>query len=145
MLGAVARRGSYRGFSTLKSVVPVIELCEDRIRPQSVKEFIQKSGEMAPFEEKLLPVRLNTLPTTGGEMNLSTKMFFFEGGMEERESRRKKADADVAYQGMVGEVLKTLETQRSALFVEVNERDKNDNMTCKYEFLTLRYYRHQKL
>lgn len=97
---------------------PIIELREYEIAPQYVAPYTQATSDASTLRKELLPMRLFSLPETGGKLNVATHMYYFEGGYEERNQRRKNMGTNKEWNAYLSSVRPFMMNQKSTIFVE---------------------------
>ena len=117
---AGSARAAARAFSAA-GPTPIIELREYKLREATFLTEVQGQGRSAGGPPAL-PLRLFTMPDTGGQLNVATHFYSYEGGTSQRDAVRGAARRNQDWLGYLAgcdqqsrpEVLE----QRSTLFVE---------------------------
>ncbi|OEU06499.1 hypothetical protein FRACYDRAFT_272747 [Fragilariopsis cylindrus CCMP1102] len=111
----VSRRMSSSNISS----TPIIELREDTLSPQHVDSYHKATTEASVTRKELLPLRLFSLPETGGRLNVATHLYYFQGGFQERNERRKAMGTNNPdWKVYLQSVQPFLVDQKSTIFVE---------------------------
>lgn len=107
-----------KSMSTLTSATPIIELREYEIAPQYVATYTRATSDASTLRKELSPMRLFSLPETGGKLNVATHMYYFEGGYEERNQTRKNMGMNMDWNTYLSSVRPFMMNQKSTIFVE---------------------------
>jgi hypothetical protein len=97
---------------------PIIELREDTLSPQYVGAYHKTTTDASFTRKELLPLRLFSLPETGGRLNVATHLYYFQGGFQERNERRKAMGTNPDWQAYLHSVEPFMVDQKSTIFVE---------------------------
>jgi NIPSNAP len=97
---------------------PIVELREYAIHPQHVSEYRALTQQSSDLRKSLLPLRLFSLPETGGNLHTSTHAYYYAGGHAERDSKRLLASQNDAWQSYVASVLPCMASQSSSIWME---------------------------
>jgi len=97
---------------------PIIELREYHLFPQHVIPYTKATTDASTTRKDLLPLRLFSLPETGGDLNVATHMYYFQGGFEERNERRKAMGKNPDWTSYLQTVKPYMVNQKSTVFVE---------------------------
>jgi hypothetical protein len=97
---------------------PIIELREYNLSPQHVDSYNKATTNASLTRKELLPLRLFSLPETGGMLNVATHMYYFQGGFQERNERRKAMDTNSDWKAYLQSVKPFMVDQKSTIFVE---------------------------
>jgi hypothetical protein len=100
------------------SATPIIELREYEIAPQYVAPYTQATSDASTLRKELLPMRLFSFPETGGKLNVATHIYYFEGGYEERNQKRKNMGTNNDWNDYLSTVRPFMMNQKSTVFVE---------------------------
>jgi hypothetical protein len=104
--------------SNTSPATPIIELREYEIAPQYVAPYTQATSDASTLRKELLPMRLFSFPETGGKLNVATHIYYFEGGYEERNQKRKKMGTNNDWNDYLSTVRPFMMNQKSTVFVE---------------------------
>eukprot|EP01083_Nonionella_stella_P195563 720302_1 len=63
---------------------PIVELREYALHPSHVVPYTKSTTEASTLRKSLTPLRLFSMPETGGMLNTATHMYYFQGGFSER-------------------------------------------------------------
>jgi hypothetical protein len=105
-------------FSSTSSPTPIVELREYDIFPQYVVPYTQATSAASSLRKELLPLRIFSIPETGGVLNVATHLYYFEGGYDERNQRRKAMGGNKDWNEYLSSVRPFMMTQKSTIFVE---------------------------
>lgn len=107
---------SMRSSSTTS--LPIVELRESNIIPMYAAEDIEKTFNCSDLWKTLVPLRLYTLPETGGYLNVATGFYHYEGGYEERSTRRAEMEKSEDFGHHDRQFRSMIHSQRSTIFTE---------------------------
>ena len=109
-------------FRTVSSTMPkpIIELREYDIKPEQLKSYMEATSNAAELRKSLVPLRLFTLPETGGSLNVATHLYYYEGGLEERDEKRSQQGGNEDWVKYLKSVKPCVQRQKSAIFVEAD-------------------------
>ena len=96
----------------------VVELRQYLLKTGFAGEYIQHTRNAANLRKKLFPMRLYTLPETGGHLNVANHIYMYEDGMESRDELRAKAGKNGEWQTYLKTVRPFMQTQQSNIFIE---------------------------
>jgi hypothetical protein len=100
---------------------PIIELREDNLSPQHVDSYHKATTDASITRKELLPLRLFSLPETGGRLNVATHLYYFQGGFQERNERRKAMGTNNPdWKAYLHSVQPFIVDQKSTIFVEAS-------------------------
>jgi NIPSNAP len=99
---------------------PIVELREYAIHPQHVADYRALTLQSSDLRMSLLPLRLFSLPETGGSLHTSTHAYYYAGGHAERDSKRLLASHNDAWQAYVASVLPAMASQSSSIWMEAH-------------------------
>lgn len=100
---------------------PTIELREYRLQPSKVEDYMKHTAESIDIRKSFLPLKMFTLPDTGGTLNVATHLYCYNDNTE-RETKRKKCAENPGWQSYLGEVRPFMEDQKSTLYFEADLR-----------------------
>ena len=116
-IGTSIRNLNIRMNST-KSVTPIIELREYPLHPSETQAYIKLTVNASDLRKSLTPLRMFSMPETGGLLNCATHLYYFDGGFEERNERRADMGKNQDWKAYLGKVRKCMVSQKSTIFVE---------------------------
>jgi len=97
---------------------PIIELREYDLLPSQVPNYTRLTTQSSELRKTLTPLRLFTLPETGGGLNVATHFYYFGGGFEERNGRRKGMGQSDEWKEYLKFARPCMKSQKSTIFVE---------------------------
>jgi len=98
---------------------PIVELREYALHPSHVVPYTNSTTEASALRKSLTPLRLFSMPETGGGMlNTATHMYYFQGGFPERSERRKGMGKSEEWKTYLKSVKPCMISQKSSIFVE---------------------------
>ena len=97
---------------------PIVELREYDIPPEHAVSYMKSTTAAADLRKSLVPLRLFSLPETGGELNRATHAYYYGGGHDERDSKRGAMAQNDGWKAYLGECRPFMGLQRSNIFVE---------------------------
>ena len=100
------------------SVQPIIELREYKLHPAHVKPYLDATIASADVRKSLVPLRLFTLPETGGVLNVPTHFYYYKNGLEERDICRAEQGKSQAWLDYLKVARPCVQEQKSTIFVE---------------------------
>lgn len=106
--------------STSSTATPIVELREYNLFPEFVVPYTKATTEASTLRKKLLPLRSFSFPETGGRLNVATHLYYFEGGFEERNERRKAMGTTPEWKAYLKSVKPYMIDQTSSIFVEAS-------------------------
>ncbi len=107
------------------NIKPIVELREYALHPSHVVQYTQATTEAAELRKSLTPLRLFSMPETGGQLNVATHLYYFHG-FEERNSKRSAMSKSAEWKQYLKKVKPCMISQTSTIFVEaplVSEMD----------------------
>ena len=120
--GSSIRNLSKRMASTVNNSsftpTPIVEIREYDLHPSQAQTYIQTTTDGSDLRKSLAPLRVFSMPETGGLLNVATHLYYFEGGFEERNDRRKKMGKNADWKAYLGKVRPCMISQKSTIFVE---------------------------
>lgn len=119
-LASKSLRSSSCSFSatTTANSQPIVELREYRVLPQYIASFRKDAESTADLRKDLAPLRFFSQPETGGDLNVATHAYYFEGGLSERDEIRKSMEASPKWQAYTTSTRHYLHSQKSSIFAE---------------------------
>lgn len=97
---------------------PIVELREYELHPESVQIYLDATADTAGLRKSLVPIRLFTLPETGGYLNVATHMYHWAGGFNQRSAGRAAMEASEEWKKYLNVVKPCMVRRRSTIFVE---------------------------
>ena len=104
----------------------VVELRQYLLKTGFAGEYIQHTRNAANLRKTLFPMRLYTIPETGGQLNVANHIYMYKGGMESRHDMRAKAIKNEEWQTYLKTVRPFMQSQQSNIFVEASTVSKFD-------------------
>lgn len=134
--------------SSSSNIRPIVELREYELIPSKVMEYIKETTSASDLRKSLTPLRMFTMPETGGNINVATHLYYFEGGFEERNLKRQGMGMNQDWKDYLQKARPCMVNQNSTIFVEapiVNQMDgicglkagntvSSSNTDCIFEF-----------
>jgi NIPSNAP len=99
---------------------PIVELREYAIHPHRVTEYRALTQQSSDLRKSLLPLRLFSLPETGGNLHTSTHAYYYAGGHEDRDAKRLLAAQNDDWHSYATSVLPCMASQSSSLWMEAH-------------------------
>lgn len=112
---------------------PIVELREYALHPSHVVPYTKSTTEASTLRKSLTPLRLFSMPETGGMLNTATHMYYFQGGFSERTERRKGMGKSEEWKMYLKSVKPCMISQKSSIFVEaplVKEFEEVPGLEC---------------
>ena len=97
---------------------PIVEIREYVLKSQWASDYIGLAANTAPVRKSLLPMRLFCVPETGGQLNVATHFYFYEGGIEQRDETRNKALQNDDWKTFLSNSKPYILTQQTNLYAE---------------------------
>jgi hypothetical protein len=109
-----------RGFSssTFSSTQAAIELREYDLFPEHASTYMQLTADTCELRNSLSPLRLFSLPETGGKLNVATHAYYYAGGLSERDQARREMAENKEWQDYIASIRFCVQAQNSTIFVE---------------------------
>jgi len=98
--------------------IPLVELREYELHPGDVNSYLKNTFAKADLRRSLTPLRLFTMPETGGTLNVATHIYHWAGGYEARNKGRAGMAASSEWKEYLKNVKGCMVRQRSTIFVE---------------------------
>lgn len=95
-----------------------MELREYELHPSQAVSYVQHTTEGSDLRKSLTPLRMFSIPETGGKLNVATHLYYFQGGFEERNNRRAKMGQSNDWKSYLKNVRPCMISQKSNIFVE---------------------------
>lgn len=108
--------GSRRPLSS--SVQPIVELREYNLIAQHQQRFLHLTKASHTLQRSLLPLRMFSMPDTGGNLGVATHLYYYEGGYAERDAKRAAAAQNRPWQVYLRAIYPAIEQHSSLIFVE---------------------------
>jgi len=96
----------------------LVELREYDLFPAQSAEYMQTTAAASQLIKKHSPLRIYSLPETGGQLHTATSFYYYAGGFDERNATRSRMAQDTEFQQFLAESRPCVQAQRSMLFVE---------------------------
>lgn len=109
-----ARTAGRRGYSS----AAVVELREYNLKPEAVLTYGQVTADTADLRRSLVPLRLFSQPETGGVLNVATHLYYYEGGVLDRDAKRAVQAQNADWQAYLDKSRPCVDAQKSTIFVE---------------------------
>lgn len=122
--------------SSLSNLRPIVELREYELIPSKVMEYIKETTSASDLRKSLTPLRMFTMPETGGNINVATHLYYFEGGFEERNQKRQNMGTNQDWKDYLQKARPCMVNQKSNIFVEapiVHQMDKISGLKFRNE------------
>lgn len=97
---------------------PIVEIREYVLQAQFAANYGTLAAKTASLRKSLLPMRLFCVPETGGQLNVATHFYFYEGGIEQRDEARNKALQNEEWKTFLVDSKPFALTQQSNLYAE---------------------------
>ncbi len=97
---------------------PIVELREYNLNPSDAQVYIKTTTDGSDLRKSLTPLRSFSMPETGGILNVATHIYYFEGGFDERNERRKSMGQNSDWKAYLDKVRPCMTNQKSTIFVE---------------------------
>jgi len=108
------------------SCVPIVELREYAVKPEFAVPYILATERAIELRKSLVPLRIFSLPDTGGQLHTATHAYYYRGGHAERDAKRKDMTNNDEWKNYLVTCRPFMQTQQSNIYVEaplVNEFD----------------------
>ncbi len=103
--------------ASLRHMSAIVELREYQVLPGKLNDFIHLTDSVAELRN-LLPSRLFSTPDTGGRLNNLHHFYYYNGGLEERESARTAVMKNNDWTKFVNDSRQHILQQTSSIYVE---------------------------
>ena len=114
--------------SNTKVTRPIVELREYELLPSKVQQYTESTTISSSLRKKLTPLRLFTLPETGGFLNVATHLYYYQGGFAERNEKRQLMGQSTEWKDYLKEARTYMKSQKSTIFVEAPLVDEIDGV-----------------
>ncbi len=104
--------------NTASAARPIIELREYELQAGQVKNYTEITTASAELRKSLTPLRLFTMPETGGLLNVATHFYYYKGGFEERNAKRGDMGRSDEWKEYLKQARPHMNNQKSNIFVE---------------------------
>ena len=104
--------------SLTTTVRPIVELREYELLPPHIKQYTDITTKASDLRKSLTPLRIFTMPETGGLLNVATHFYYYEGGLEERNEKRGQMGQSSEWKDYLKEARGYMNSQKSTIFVE---------------------------
>jgi len=112
------------GFSSMATTAikmesrPIVELREYALYPEHAAAYLQATNGSAELRRSLSPLRLFSLPETGGPLHTATHLYHYAGGHVERDETRRRMADNADWKTYVASIRPYAQTQSSTIWVE---------------------------
>ena len=103
-------------FSTVNN--PIVELREDLLKPEFTSKYLATTEQTADLRKALIPLRLYSLPDTGGKLNVATHVYYYADGHPERDTARAQMAQSPQWQSYLETSKVFIQNEASAILVE---------------------------
>lgn len=104
--------------STTIKPKPIIEVREHILHPSTASEYIKHTTKTSRLRTSITPLRLFTLPETGGILSTATHFYSYKQGLAERDACRKELGQNQEWNEYLSTVRPFMAQQKSSIFVE---------------------------
>jgi NIPSNAP len=112
---------SSASFSTTSKPSPIVELREYQLYPEHAVKYMKLTHEAADLRQRLVPLRMFSLPETGGPLlHVATHAYYYQGGLEERDERRPVMGRDPDWMAYLQQCRPCMMSQASTIWVEAD-------------------------
>eukprot|EP00933_Yihiella_yeosuensis_P083815 TRINITY_DN98101_c0_g1_i1.p1 TRINITY_DN98101_c0_g1~~TRINITY_DN98101_c0_g1_i1.p1 ORF type:complete len:258 (+),score=33.05 TRINITY_DN98101_c0_g1_i1:64-837(+) len=112
---SISIRSGTRSFS---SASPLVELREYQLNCERGAHYLSLAESHADLRTEIFPLRLFSVPETGGPLNVATHFYAYKGGWAEREECREKQSSSPRWEDYSKSTRPGVEQQNSMMFVE---------------------------
>lgn len=113
---AARRAVASHGRRTLSSS-PIVELREYNLKIEGAGAYMAATADAAELRKRLVPMRLFSLPETGGRLAVATHFYAYDGHVE-RDAIRAEQAKDPDWGAYLGAARPHVAEQKSSIFVE---------------------------
>lgn len=100
---------------------PIVELREYQLHPEHAVKYMKLTAEAADIRKRLVPLRMFSLPETGGPLlHVATHAYYYQGGLEERDERRPVMGSDPDWVAYLQQCRPCMMSQASTIWVEAD-------------------------
>lgn len=96
----------------------IFELRQYHLKPECVGSYMKEATASSELRKSLVPLRLFSLPEVGGELNVASHLYFYEGGMKDRAAKRKVSGANEEWVSFVNQSRSGVRWQESRIYAE---------------------------
>jgi len=96
----------------------MLELREYQLQPYMAGQYMLATNEAANLRKSLVPLRLFSLPDTGGQLNRATHLYYYAGGMPDRDAKRSGMAINSEWQEYLQAARPCMLEQQSQLYCE---------------------------
>jgi hypothetical protein len=116
---ATARAGTQTSTTDVGGTFPpIVEIREYLLNPYMAAQYMKATTVAADLRKSLVPLRLFSLPDTGSTLNKATHMYFYSGGLPDRDAARGKAAANADWQEYLAAARPCMLEQKSKIYTE---------------------------
>jgi NIPSNAP len=103
-------------FSTAPN--PIVEFREDALKPAFITKYLANTEQTADLRKALIPLRLYSLPDTGGKLNVATHVYYYAGGHPERDAAHARMAENPQWQTHLEASKAFIQNDASVILVE---------------------------
>jgi hypothetical protein len=113
-------KNHYQRWMSSSSSQPVIELREDSLFPEHTATYMEKVVLSSKNSSVVIPKQLCFLsqPQMGGNINVATHAYYFQGGLSERRQLHQSLEQDLDWTEWNKSLKPCIQSEQSTLFVE---------------------------
>jgi len=111
---------------------PIIELREYELHPSQAQNYITTTTATSDLRKSLTPLRMFSIPETGGQLHVATHLYYYEGGFEERNERRADMGKSDEWKKYLSQVRPCMANQKSTIFVEASSILEENAEVCGF-------------
>jgi hypothetical protein len=97
---------------------PIVEFRKDTVKPKYTTKYLAKTEQSADLRKALIPLRLYSMPDTGGKLNVATHIYYFADGHPERDAARSRMEENPQWQVYRDASTPFIDNEASAILVE---------------------------
>ena len=88
------------------------------LKPSHVGTYMKEATDSSELRKSFVPLRLFSLPEVGGELNVASHLYFYQGGMKDRAAKRKASAANEEWAKYVASSRSGVAWQESRIYAE---------------------------
>lgn len=100
------------------AVSPVVELREYLLNPKDTNLYLNVAADFSYLRNEIEPLRLFATPETGLIVNKAIHLYYYEGGLEERDRKKIFQGKSSQWQDYLRQARPCMQEQRSSIYVE---------------------------
>lgn len=104
--------------SCVRQPTPLVELREYDLKPDQVNTYLKHTSAKSDLRQSLTPLRLFTMPETGGSLNVATHLYYWADGFAGRNEGRASMAANADWKEYLKTAKGCMNSQQSTIFVE---------------------------